>query len=187
MKEAGFWSNRLRPKLRDACRFSGLPADFERVENAVTTGTPDIDYCIAGRAGKIEAKYAPRHPARSATPILGRGNGLRRSQIVWITRRVRAGGRVFVAIGTPLRTWIIDARGRSPEELAGLDLLTSPEAGKISAWCDDADPWGTLPYTLICGGAALGPVEVEPGHLPALPDPALALGVRQGRALRVPG
>lgn len=148
MKESSFWATRLRPKLTAACVACELPHHFERVENAVASGTPDVDYCINGCAGKLELKYTQRHPARATTPVLGRGNGLRRSQIVWIWRRLRAGGRVFVAIGTPQSTWIIDARGRSPAELAGLELRTAQELAEISAWCADSHFWGTLPLTL---------------------------------------
>lgn len=148
MKESSFWATRLRPRLTAACVAAGLPHHFERVENAVASGTPDVDYCIDGRAGKLELKYTPRHPARASTPVLGRGNGLRRTQIVWIWRRLRAGGRVLVVIGTPRTTWAIDTRGRSPPELIGLELRTAPELNEISAWCSDSQPWGTLPTTL---------------------------------------
>ncbi len=148
MKESSFWATRLRPRLTAACVAAGLPHHFERVENAVASGTPDVDYCINECAGKLELKYTPRHPARASTPVLGRGNGLRRTQIVWIWRRLRAGGRVFVVIGTPRTTWVMDTRGRSPLELAGLELRTAPELDEISAWCADSQPWGALPTTL---------------------------------------
>lgn len=162
MKEAEFWKDRLRPWLVDACRDLGYRAHFERVENAVAIGTPDVDWCVlppgaaAGVAGKIELKYAPRHPAREATPVLGRGNGLRRSQIAWAVKRCWAGGRVFCAIGTPDMTWVIDLRGMSAPELAAIELLPAPRLREISAWCGVRRTAGTLPLALIAE-APVGP------------------------------
>ena len=149
MNEASFWTDRLRPALVADCQKLKLRHHFERVENAVAVGTPDVDYCVAGVAGKIELKFAPRHPVRQATPVLGRGNGLRRSQIVWTSRRTWAGGIVFIAIGTPEMTWVIDARGRSPVDLARLEALSAPGLGEISAWCGVHLVGSYLPLTLI--------------------------------------
>jgi hypothetical protein len=149
VKESSFWATRLRPKLTAACVSAGVQYHFERVENAVASGTPDVDYCINGRAGKLELKYTPRHPARATTPVLGRSCGLRRSQLIWIWRRLRAGGRVYVVIGTPRTTWVIDTRGRTATELSGLELRTAPELSEISAWCADSASWATLPSVLV--------------------------------------
>ena len=115
----------------------------------MATGTPDVDFCIDSVPGKIELKYSPSHPVRSSTPVLGRGNGLRRSQIIWVSRRNYAGGQVYVAIGTPRSTWFVATRGRTPAQLAGLELLAAPELAKISAWCADSHDWATLPRVLI--------------------------------------
>jgi hypothetical protein len=122
---------------------------FERVENAVASGTPDVDYCISGSSGKLELKYAQKHPAKQTTPVLGRGNGLRRSQIVWIARRLHAGGRVFVGIGTPKTTWIIDTKVLSVGDLASLDLLSPMQLREISVWLSDSHPWNILPIALV--------------------------------------
>jgi len=148
MKESDFWSSRLRPRLAQACRDAGMLGHFERVENAVGTGTPDVDYCVAGVAGKIELKYAVRHPVRASTPVLGRGNGLRRSQVIWIIRRNYVGGQVFVAIGSPHNTWFITTLDKTPDELAALEMLSAGELDAVSVWHNDRDDWSTLPRVL---------------------------------------
>jgi len=132
--EARFWTARLRPLLVNECRAAGMRCHFERVENAVAVGTPDVDYCVAGVHGKMELKYAPRHPVRSSTPVLGRGNGLRRSQIIWAARRLSAGGRVFVAIGDPEGTWLIDLAHHPLPVWPEIELWTASRLGESAAW-----------------------------------------------------
>lgn len=148
MNEATFWKDRLRPLLLRECRALGLRHHFERVENAVGVGDPDVDYCIDGVAGKMELKYVPKHPARLATPVLGRGKGMRRSQIVWAAKRLHAGGRVFLAIGTPAATWVIDLHGWKARDMKALDFATAPRLHEISAWCSFSGDPGRLPLTL---------------------------------------
>lgn len=148
MKEKTFWTNRLRPLLIKECQLTRMRGHFERVENAVATGTPDVDFCIAGVPGKIELKYTNYHPVRPGTPVLGRGNGLRRSQVVWIARRLYAGGTVFLAVGTPRATWVINLRGWDPQTLPDLALYNAPRLQQISAWCDVSVVPGTLPRVL---------------------------------------
>ncbi|OGC95808.1 MAG: hypothetical protein A2W25_15140 [candidate division Zixibacteria bacterium RBG_16_53_22] len=90
MSEKQLWS-RIRAKLNHF-------GHFERVENGVGVGTPDIDFCVHGVEGKIELKYLAHYPVREGTRLLGR-NGLRQEQVVWISRRCRHEGRVFVLVG----------------------------------------------------------------------------------------
>lgn len=143
MNEAQFWTARLRPQIKNQCIQQGLAHHLERVENNAAEGTPDVDYCIAGVCGKIELKFAPAHPARSTSIVLGKGHGLRRSQIVYAARRIRAGGLIWCAIGTPVMTWFIDLRPMTPE---GMDGLQSASVADLSALCC----WGSsLPALLM--------------------------------------
>lgn len=148
MIEAGFWTDYLGPLLKRQCQELRLHAHFERVENAVGVGDPDVDYCIEGAAGKIELKYATSHPARPATPVLGRGNGMRRSQIIWACRRLAAGGRVFLAIGTPDAAWVINLKGYTPQDMGALELASAPRLREICAWHRGSGVGVYLPPTL---------------------------------------
>ena len=81
------------------------PGDrIDRIENAVVTGMPDINGCLAveGHDGIefwIEAK-APKEPKRSTTPLFGSNHKLSQDQKNWFKRQDRAGGRGFVYIET---------------------------------------------------------------------------------------
>lgn len=89
MSESRFWT-----KLRKA-----LPrGDYVRIENVVSPGTPDVNFCVRSVEGFIELKYLPKFPARDTTPVLGK-RGLSIEQIRWIERRLAAGGRVAIAVG----------------------------------------------------------------------------------------
>lgn len=80
--ERRFW-NYLRPNVR----FWG---HFDRIESGSTAiGTPDVNYCIAGRHNHIELKH---------TDSESKGLTLRPSQVGWFNRRVRAGGKPGILV-----------------------------------------------------------------------------------------
>jgi hypothetical protein len=112
MNEKTLWT-KLRP---------GLAAfgHFERIENMVGTGTPDVDFCVAGTHGKIELKYVKSYPKKHDTPIMSHG-GLRTEQVAWMLNRLRNGGRIFtlVGIGTPTGTdlWLFRMDENNVREL----------------------------------------------------------------------
>lgn len=156
MTESEFWSQRVRGLLIRACRDMNMKADFERVENRVADGTPDVDYCIAGVSGKIELKYTPKHPVRSSTPVLGNDKGFRKSQIAWAVRRCFNGGIVFACIGTDVCTWFIDLRGWEARAIKNLDLMTSSDLDNCSVWATGKNPL-LLPGLLCYTGTANRP------------------------------
>lgn len=138
--EVSLWSKVLKPLLEDACRTGQHRAHFQRIENMAGVGNPDVEYCIAGNTGHIELKQAKKNP-KSGTTVLGRGKGMRRSQLVWATRRTRAAGRVFLCIGVPSRAlWLIDLRGTDTLKMVQLEMLTSFGLDQISSWRTGQDP-----------------------------------------------
>lgn len=68
---------------------------IQRIENAVDTGTPDVEYCHEGRQGWIELKVAKK-PARAATPV--RIRHFSKEQRLWHRDRVKSGGRSFILV-----------------------------------------------------------------------------------------
>lgn len=137
--ETVLWQRIVRPLVESMCVGRGLPYHTQRIENMAGVGNPDVDYCIAGNTGHIELKQSRKNPKRGA--VLGKGKGLRRSQIVWATRRTRAQGRVFVCIGVPSgAVWFVDLRSMKPETLAGIEMLTSFGLDEISSWRSGQDP-----------------------------------------------
>ena len=93
MRETKLWE-----KLRDHLP----PGHFSRVENPTDPGTPDVSFCTlltpGGLEGWIELKYCEKLPMTDE-------HGVRKDQMIWIERRLRAGGLVIIAVGIPRMTF----------------------------------------------------------------------------------
>ncbi len=67
---------------------------FTAIETGGTgRGIPDSEYCVEGQTGWIEFKMAR-----------GQDTGLRPEQYAWAARRMRAKGRVFIAVRSKTTT-----------------------------------------------------------------------------------
>ncbi len=86
--EAQFWRTVRR----------NLPpgAHFERMENLVAIGTPDVNFCWDGVNGWIELKYVSRWPKQDFNIITERL--WKMEQRLWALRRIRAGGKCFLFV-----------------------------------------------------------------------------------------
>lgn len=91
MSEGAMW-DALRPQLR------GL--DPVRVENPMVPGTPDVSIV----PGWIELKYAERWPPKGG-PL--RIDHFTREQRAWITKRVKAGGNVWLLLKVGEHEWLL--------------------------------------------------------------------------------
>jgi hypothetical protein len=131
VNESDFWSRKARPGLTAAAYDAKLRADFERVENGVANGTPDVDYCIGGVGGKIELKYLD-HPARDTTPVMTDRYGLRASQLVWAGKRAKAGGLVWLLLGTDKYIWLVDLRPSIIRER--VNVMNTRELTEYASW-----------------------------------------------------
>lgn len=82
------------------------PGDrFERIENGLVAGFPDVNYCFVGVEGWIELK-APRVPAREDTRLMG-DDGMRIEQSNWMLAQKNAKGRAWLFIATEVRLLLI--------------------------------------------------------------------------------
>lgn len=79
--------------LRDRMKLHG---HFERIENMVGRGRPDVNYCITACEGNIELKQIQNWPTREESIV--RVEHFTPQQRIWIRQRVSAGGRVFVLL-----------------------------------------------------------------------------------------
>lgn len=149
MIEASYWSAKVRPALIKTCQRLGFRHHFERVENGVADGTPDVDYLIESVAGKLELKYTDSNPKQELTPVLGKGRGLRRSQIIYASRYSWAGGLIWCLVGTPKESWLIDLRGKTPEEMDYIALMNTIQLRKASTWHNLNEQGDTLPLALL--------------------------------------
>jgi hypothetical protein len=98
MDEQGFWKKLCRKLPR---------GDYSRIESAVTPGFPDVSYCVDGVEGMLELKYRAEAPKRSTTPVFPDNKGLRPQQVAWMCKRLRHGGRVFLAAGLGKDVYLI--------------------------------------------------------------------------------
>lgn len=113
-RESSLWS-----WLKGAERAIGPDLRMERVENAVSSGTPDVDGVLMGRHFKAELKTVAR-PAREST---GLHIKFQPAQPDWIRSWSSAGGRVFVLVqvgsGAMARRYLVPGRN--------IDVLEDPE------------------------------------------------------------
>jgi hypothetical protein len=82
---------------------------LDRIENAVVTGMPDINFCSGGVECWVELK-SPKEPVRTTTRLFGSNHRVSQEQANWMLRQRRAGGRCYVLIATDKR-WILIGGG----------------------------------------------------------------------------
>lgn len=93
-KESDFWQNIVKPKL-------GQAGHFERIENGVGSGTPDVSYSFWSdsrqeqRCGWIELKVIDSLPITNGAVFVSH---FRKSQRVWHTRYAMHRGRSYVLL-----------------------------------------------------------------------------------------
>lgn len=76
--------------------------DWQRVENAVGSGTPDVEVCFRSVSFWIELKIAEPYKTKDAFKVK-----FRPLQVPWLTRRTNRGGRAFVLIREGRDTYLI--------------------------------------------------------------------------------
>ncbi len=81
-----------------------LPGDrIDRIENLISSGIPDINFCANGVESWIEQKTA-KEPMRHDTTLLN--YKISQNQKNWFIRQMRARGRAFFLITTDKR-WVL--------------------------------------------------------------------------------
>jgi len=92
MSEKNLWN-----KLRATIQRMEVGGRWERVENGVGSGMPDVSYCVKGREGWIELKHG-RMPSKDSTEVFKSQRGLDITQINWHYNQHQAGGQSFILI-----------------------------------------------------------------------------------------
>ena len=79
--------------------YKGLPLrekpNYQRIENLVDTGRPDVDWLIKGVFSCVELKAVENAPVRATTRVFG-PDGLSVAQRNWHMSWEQAGGKSFV-------------------------------------------------------------------------------------------
>jgi hypothetical protein len=104
--------------------------DFQPVEMGVlASGVPDLNYCYRGVEGWIELKATKAYRVR-----------VEKGQVAWISRRVRRGGRVVVAVRrADDELWLIGGDGIQILAEGGLEGL--PEEYILGQWYGGPGLW----------------------------------------------
>lgn len=117
----------------------GRPEDrFERVENGMVDGMPDVNYCMAGAEGWIELK-APKVPKLGATRLLGGSEEFKVAQANWFLRQVRARGRCCLFIATDVALLAIPGKTAAHMGIK-INELSLDELRMIAGWSADLRP-----------------------------------------------
>ena len=111
--------------------------DAMAVENPAKPGTPDINYI----GGWIECKKTSKWPKREET-IVKLDHELMSSQKLWIRRRSKAGGKVFVLVQVDHYFLIFDGLWA----VNNLGRKTRQELEDGSLFC--VSGWSSLEYAL---------------------------------------
>lgn len=114
MKEKDFWT-----KIRSIIREEKIPGRWERVENGIISGMPDVNYCVRGKEGWIELKSG-RAPAKNTTIVFKSTRGLDQSQVNWHLFQAQNGGNSMILIRLDGRNFAFP--GRLAAEINGLTL-----------------------------------------------------------------
>lgn len=105
---------------------------FERVENGMIDGMPDVNYCLAGCEGWLELK-APRLPKHGATRLLGGSEPFKVDQANWFLRQTRARGRCGLFIATNDLLLLIPGSTAGRQGIA-LNELSLQELHMLASW-----------------------------------------------------
>lgn len=87
MSEKNMWH-----RMRSTIAKSG---HWQRIEDGLSMGVPDVNYCIRGVEGWIELKEIADWPVRDKTPVSFRWE---REQRFWAKKRGKAGGNVWLLL-----------------------------------------------------------------------------------------
>lgn len=122
---------RLWQVMRDNMFLPGADR-ADRVENAVLSGQPDVNACLAGEDVWVELK-APKEPKRAST-VLMTSNGnhpLLQSQINWFAKQRQAGGIAFILVRTDKRMMLVDGTKHGDN----FNKMTVEQMAAIAIYC----------------------------------------------------
>lgn len=145
----------------------GVPLHLQRIENTAGVGTPDVNYCLAGREGWAELKAWERirFTGRFTVPKF------RAEQAAWLYARSSAGGRAYLVCRINRDVALFDGRLAPALFDKELHLDWAHGASIAHAWLKPPIDWKQLAHALM----------TEPDHPDAV---QVALGLFRRRLLQ---
>jgi len=154
MSESSLW-DRIRNNI-------GHTAHFSRIEFTPEAGIPDVTFCSHGVEGFIELKHCHEAPKRANTRVFG-SEGLRDSQIIWIYRRVKHGGRVWILPQIDESLYLVEGR-----HCRVFNEMTLHQIEKASTWSSggrmSAQLWVDLADALTTPKVVIPTVKARRSH-----------------------
>lgn len=120
MSEASAWTT-----LRSHLVKMGTRVHIQRLEDKLTGGIPDTNFCVDGVEVWLEGKFLKDLPKRESTKVKVE---LRADQALWLETRQRAGGYAFVWIRVRDVGWMLfDGRFRALQDgIPLVDFMQEP-------------------------------------------------------------
>jgi hypothetical protein len=127
---------------------------FDRIENGLAPGWPDVNYVLAGVEGWIELK-APVEPVKPSTPLFGSNHQVSLDQRNWFLRQLNARGRCWLLIGTDKRLMLLHGWLVAHQDVNKLTIDQLRKSGHCRWECvppvKDQFEWATLRTALTMG------------------------------------
>jgi hypothetical protein len=76
-------------------KLANTTTHLQRIEDALSTGIPDLNFCFDSIEVWIEVKYLAKLPVKRLTPVK---IGLKQPQALWLSKRNRCGGNAFIVV-----------------------------------------------------------------------------------------
>jgi hypothetical protein len=147
----GLRENNAYQRLRD--RVTNGRDRFQRVENGIGAGMPDVNYCLLGGfEGWIEIK-APHIPARRTTALFSGDHKLMQEQANFFLSQRNAGGLAFLFIATEERLLLLGSE--VAQDMRFVNTSTLDELTMVARWRVDLPHFGVETWvhlrSVLCG------------------------------------
>lgn len=106
MSEKSLWTH-TRKHVQETIQkiYKKAPYHIMRIENAVYSGTPDVNICVDGKETWLELKHIEEWPARDTTLV--RVPHFTRQQRCWLHDRCMAGGKAYVWLSVGHKDYLL--------------------------------------------------------------------------------
>lgn len=117
--------------MRRALQGAGIY--FNRIENIMVAGMPDVVTVKSGRVTFCELKAVEKIPARASTPLLSDKRGLSPEQRNWHLEWTRAGGNSLIIVGIGASD-IFVVRGAQADAVNRMPACDLSDAAAAWSW-----------------------------------------------------
>lgn len=125
MSEAALW-NTFRERLNEL----GNACHYQRFEDSISEGIPDVNVCVGGNELWYEMKFLPEWPKRESTGVKIK---FQPGQVPWLTLGERAGRECYVLLRVGKTEYLLFNTGF---RMLGRGIMTRKELYELACWHD---------------------------------------------------